>query len=59
VGTRRDRPRILSNEAIAIHNDVGLSSSIFTLNVREAETFLSAITLGRHPFGRSRSEGGK
>jgi aldehyde dehydrogenase (NAD+) len=31
------------NEAIAIHNDVpqGLSSSIFTLNMREAETFLS------------------
>ena len=30
-------------EAIAIHNDVpqGLSSSIFTLNMREAETFLS------------------
>ena len=32
------------DEAIAIHNDVpqGLSSSIFTLNMREAETFLSA-----------------
>ena len=32
------------DEAIAIHNDVpqGLSSSIFTLNLREAETFLSA-----------------
>jgi aldehyde dehydrogenase (NAD+) len=31
------------DEAIAIHNDVpqGLSSSIFTLNLREAETFLS------------------
>ena len=31
-------------EAIAIHNDApqGLSSSIFTLNMREAETFLSA-----------------
>ena len=31
-------------EAIALQNDVpqGLSSSIFTLNVREAETFLSA-----------------
>ncbi len=31
-------------EAIAIHNDVpqGLSSCIFTLNMREAETFLSA-----------------
>lgn len=31
------------DEAIAIHNGVkqGLSSSIFTLNVREAETFLS------------------
>jgi aldehyde dehydrogenase (NAD+) len=31
------------DEAIAIHNDVpqGLSSSIFTLNMREAETFLS------------------
>ena len=31
-------------EAIALHNDVpqGLSSSIFTLNVREAEQFLSA-----------------
>ena len=32
------------DEAIALHNDVpqGLSSAIFTLNVREAETFLSA-----------------
>ena len=32
------------DEAIAIHNDVpqGLSSCIFTLNVREAEQFLSA-----------------
>jgi aldehyde dehydrogenase (NAD+) len=32
------------NEAIAIQNDVpqGLSSCIFTLNLREAETFLSA-----------------
>ena len=32
------------DEAIALHNDVaqGLSSSIFTLDVREAETFLSA-----------------
>ncbi len=32
-------------EAIAIQNDVpqGLSSCIFTLNVREAETFLSAV----------------
>ena len=32
-------------EAIALHNDVaqGLSSSIFTLDVREAETFVSAI----------------
>jgi aldehyde dehydrogenase (NAD+) len=32
------------DEAIAIHNDVpqGLSSSIFTLNLREAEAFLSA-----------------
>jgi aldehyde dehydrogenase (NAD+) len=32
------------DEAIAIHNDVpqGLSSCIFTLNLREAETFLSA-----------------
>ncbi len=31
-------------EAIALHNDVsqGLSSSIFTLNIREAERFLSA-----------------
>jgi aldehyde dehydrogenase (NAD+) len=31
------------SEALAIHNDVpqGLSSSIFTMNVREAETFLS------------------
>jgi aldehyde dehydrogenase (NAD+) len=31
------------DEAIAIHNDVpqGLSSSIFTLNMREAESFLS------------------
>jgi aldehyde dehydrogenase (NAD+) len=31
------------DEAIALHNDVpqGLSSSIFTLDVREAETFLS------------------
>jgi len=31
------------DEAIAIHNDVpqGLSSAIFTLNLREAETFLS------------------
>jgi aldehyde dehydrogenase (NAD+) len=33
------------DEAIAIQNDVpqGLSSSIFTLNLREAETFLSAV----------------
>ncbi|MFC5728670.1 MULTISPECIES: aldehyde dehydrogenase family protein [Nocardioides] len=32
------------DEAIALHNDVaqGLSSAIFTLDVREAETFLSA-----------------
>src|SRR5271155_1751534 len=32
------------DEAMAIHNNVpqGLSSSIFTLNMREAETFLSA-----------------
>jgi len=31
-------------EAIALHNDVpqGLSSSIFTMNLREAESFLSA-----------------
>jgi aldehyde dehydrogenase (NAD+) len=31
------------NEALALHNDVpqGLSSSIFTTNMREAETFLS------------------
>jgi aldehyde dehydrogenase (NAD+) len=33
------------DEALALHNDVaqGLSSSIFTLNVREAETFVSVI----------------
>jgi len=33
------------DEALALHNDVaqGLSSSIFTLNVREAETFLSVV----------------
>ena len=33
------------DDAIALHNDVaqGLSSSIFTLDVREAETFLSVI----------------
>lgn len=33
------------SEAIELHNDVpqGLSSSIFTLNMREAQTFLSAI----------------
>ena len=32
------------DEAIALHNDVpqGLSSSIFTLDMREAERFLSA-----------------
>jgi len=32
------------DEALALHNDVpqGLSSSIFTLNVREAERFLAA-----------------
>jgi aldehyde dehydrogenase (NAD+) len=32
------------DEAITLHNDVaqGLSSAIFTLDVREAETFLSA-----------------
>ena len=32
------------NDAIALHNEVvqGLSSSIFTLNVREAEQFMSA-----------------
>jgi aldehyde dehydrogenase (NAD+) len=36
------------DEAIAIHNDVpqGLSSSIFTLNMREAETFLSGSDCG-------------
>ena len=33
------------NEALALHNgvDQGLSSSIFTLDVREAETFLSTV----------------
>ena len=33
------------DEAIALHNGVkqGLSSSIFTLNMREAETFLSHL----------------
>ncbi len=33
------------DEALRLHNDVaqGLSSSIFTLNVREAETFMSVI----------------
>ncbi len=33
------------DEAIALHNDVpqGLSSCIFTLDMREAETFLSAV----------------
>ena len=33
------------DEAIALQNDVpqGLSSCIFTLNLREAETFLSAV----------------
>jgi aldehyde dehydrogenase (NAD+) len=33
------------DDAIALHNDVaqGLSSSIFTLDVREAETFVSAV----------------
>ena len=33
------------DEAVALHNDVaqGLSSSIFTLDVREAETFVSAV----------------
>jgi aldehyde dehydrogenase (NAD+) len=33
------------SEAIAIHNDVpqGLSSSIFTLDMREAETFVSGV----------------
>ncbi len=33
------------DEAIALHNDVtqGLSSSIFTLDVREAELFMSAV----------------
>ncbi len=33
------------DEAIALHNDVaqGLSSAIFTLDVREAETFTSAV----------------
>lgn len=32
-------------QAISLHNDVpqGLSSAIFTLNMREAETFLSAV----------------
>ena len=32
-------------DALALHNDVaqGLSSSIFTLDVREAETFVSAV----------------
>ena len=36
------------DEAIALHNDVpqGLSSSIFTLNMREAERFLSASDCG-------------
>ncbi len=33
------------DEALALHNDVaqGLSSSVFTLNVREAELFLSVV----------------
>ncbi len=33
------------DEALALHNDVaqGLSSSIFTLDVREAETFVSVV----------------
>ncbi|WP_051266524.1 L-piperidine-6-carboxylate dehydrogenase [Nakamurella lactea] len=33
------------DEALELHNEVaqGLSSSIFTLNVREAETFMSAV----------------
>ncbi len=33
------------DEALVLHNEVaqGLSSSIFTLNVREAETFVSAV----------------
>ena len=33
------------NEAIHLHNDVpqGLSSSIFTMNMREAQTFISAV----------------
>ena len=36
------------DEAIALHNDVpqGLSSSIFTLNMREAERFLAASDCG-------------
>jgi len=36
------------NEAIALHNDVpqGLSSSIFTLNMREAERFLATSDCG-------------
>ncbi len=36
-------PKAELDEALALHNDVpqGLSSSIFTLNVREAERFLS------------------
>ena len=33
------------DEAIRLHNDVpqGLSSSIFTMNMREAQTFISAV----------------
>jgi aldehyde dehydrogenase (NAD+) len=33
------------DEALALHNEVaqGLSSSIFTLDVREAETFMSVV----------------
>src|SRR5207253_8842329 len=36
------------DEAIALHNDVpqGLSSSIFTLDIREAERFLGASDCG-------------
>ena len=35
---------MLYDEALALHNDVpqGLASSVFTLNVREAERFMSA-----------------
>ena len=54
-------PTTTLDEAIALHNDVpqGLSSSIFTLDLREAERFLAPGRLGlRHRQRQHRPVGG-